>query len=158
MVLQLVIARGHFHCLGLPPSYNTQRKRTHDVNTRCQCVDSFRLLIDAWHWFPLKTVQWTLLNAMKSTKFIVAVFRFCGAIVANIDFVPLEIVWLSVVGTEGCPFTVYYNCLVCYLILLQPFCPAELATDFFFHGFTLGCFVTLGKKMAFDGGLKKKRQ
>lgn len=66
---------------------------------------------------------------------------------------------MAPMATEGCPF---YGLLqlsvgLLSLILLQPFCPAELATDIvFFHGFTLGCFVTLGKKMAFDGGFKKK--
>ena len=33
--------------------------------------------------------------------------------------------------------------------------PCWTCNRFFFHGFTLGCFVTLGKKMAFDGGFKK---
>lgn len=102
IVLQLVIAIGHFHCLGLvsrtvPVCRHITRGNAGRPTARVTSVEWWVLTLATidnrlakFNVVGRKSDQWTLHESMQSTKFIVVVLRLNVATARNIDFVPFR--------------------------------------------------------------------
>lgn len=153
IVLQLVIAIGHFHCLGLvsrtvPVCRHITRGNAGRPTARVTSVEWWVLTLATidnrlakFNVVGRKSDQWTLHESMQSTKFIVVVLRLNVATARNIDFVPFRHG-----GTGGNRRLVLFfygllhlSALLSYFIatLLPCWTCNDRWIYFFFHGFTL---------------------